>query len=147
MLVLPGVMGSMLDVTDPRGDTDRVWANYARLISGRLGDLALTPAGEPAVPGTQVRTAGIHHGSYLPLLMELDARWEVRSFAYDWRESLDRSATRLDAELRAFGAGGAVHIVAHSMGGLVSRTFAALFSGDLGAPSTIRRRTGAADGW
>jgi hypothetical protein len=128
VLVLPGVMGSMLDVTDPRGDTDRVWANYARLISGRLGDLALTPAGDPAIPGTQVRTAGIHHGSYLPLLMELDARWEVRSFAYDWRESLDRSAARLDGELRAFGAGGAVHIVAHSMGGLVSRTFAALFS-------------------
>ena len=60
--------------------------------------------------------------------MELDARWEVRSFAYDWRESLDRSAARLDGELRAFGAGGAVHIVAHSMGGLVSRTLAALFS-------------------
>jgi CHAT domain len=128
VLVLPGVMGSMLDVTDPRGKTDRVWANYERLISGRLGDLALTPAGDPAIPGTQVRTAGIHHGSYLPLLMELDARWEVRSFAYDWRESLDRSAARLDGELRAFGAGGAVHIVAHSMGGLVSRTFAALFS-------------------
>ena len=141
VLVLPGVMGSMLDVTDPRGDTDRVWTNYARLISGRLGDLALTPAGDPAVPGTQVRTAGIHHGSYLPLLMELDARWEVRSFAYDWRESLDRSATRLDAELRAFGAGGAVHIVAHSMGGLVSRTFAALFS-ETWAPSTIRTTHG-----
>ncbi len=128
VLVLPGVMGSMLDVTDPRGDTDRVWTNYARLISGRLGDLALTPAGDPAVPGTQVRTAGIHQGGYLPLLMELDTRWEVRSFAYDWRESLDRSAARLDGELRAFGAGGAVHIVAHSMGGLVSRTFAALFA-------------------
>ena len=58
VLVLPGVMGSMLDVTDPRGDTDRVWANYARLISGRLGDLALTPAGDPAIPGTP----GPHRG-------------------------------------------------------------------------------------
>ena len=146
MVVLPGVMGSMLDVTDPRRRHGPRWSNYARLISGRLGDLALTPAGEPAVPGTQVRTAGIHHGSYLPLIMELDARWEARSFAYDWRESLDRSATRLDAELRAFGAGGAVHIVAHSMGGLVSRTFAALFSKTWAAIDDPER-TGRADGW
>jgi CHAT domain len=128
VLVLPGVMGSMLDVTDPGGDTDRVWTNYARLIAGRFADLALTPAGDPAVPGTQVRAAGVHHGSYLPLLIELDARWEVRPFPYDWREPLDRTAARLDAEVRAFGAGGPVHIVAHSMGGLVSRTFAALFA-------------------
>jgi hypothetical protein len=126
VLVLPGVMGSTLDVVDRGGEADRVWVSFVRLISGRLADLELTPGGDPAVPGTSVRPAGLDRRAYLPLLVELDRRWEVRPFAYDWRESLERTAARLDGEIRAFGGGGPVHLVAHSMGGLVARTFAAL---------------------
>lgn len=127
VLVLPGIMGTELDSVDRKGDVDRVWINFLRLIDGRIGDLELTPAGEPARPGFHVRTASVHSKTYVPLLMELDTRWNVRPFPFDWREDVDKSATRLDAEIKAFGAGEPVHLVAHSMGGLVSRRFAQRF--------------------
>ena len=123
VLVLPGIMGSLLDVVDKQGDADRIWLNPINLIRGRLEELALTPGGEPATPGTHVQTAGLFREFYIPLLIELDTHWQVRPFAYDWRESIDRSAARLEAEVRAFGNGDPVHLVAHSMGGLVSRRF------------------------
>jgi pimeloyl-ACP methyl ester carboxylesterase len=127
VLVLPGIMGTELDSVDRKGDVDRVWIHFVRLIGGRIGDLELTAAGEPARAGFLVRTAGLHRKTYLPLLMELDTRWHVRPFPFDWREDLDKSAARLDAEVKAFGGGDPVHLVAHSMGGLVSRRFAQLF--------------------
>ena len=127
VLVLPGIMGTELDSVDRKGDVDRIWINFVRLIGGRIGDLELTPAGEPARPGFHVRPAGVHRKTYVPLLMELDTRWHVRPFPFDWREDIDKSAARLDAEVKAFGAGEPVHLVAHSMGGLVSRRFAQLF--------------------
>ncbi len=122
VIVLPGIMGSLLDRVDRRGDAERVWISITRLIGGGMEDLQLTvPDGLPTTPGSSVRTAGVHRGTYLPLLTELDAEWEVRPFAFDWREDMAKSATRLEAEVRAFGAGGPVHLVAHSMGGLVAR--------------------------
>lgn len=127
VLVLPGIMGSELDSVDRKGDADRIWIHFARLIAGRIGDLELTPEGEPARPGLHVRTAGVHRKTYVPLLMELDTSWHVRPFPFDWREDVDKSAARLDAEIKAFGAGEPVHLVAHSMGGLVSRRFAQRF--------------------
>jgi pimeloyl-ACP methyl ester carboxylesterase len=127
VIVLPGVMGSLLDSVDGKGDADRIWINPIRLISGRIGDLRLTLEGEPAVDGMHVRPQGVYKKAYLPLLVELDTRWHVRPFPFDWREDIDRSAARLDGEVKAFGAGEPVHLVAHSMGGLVSRRFIQLF--------------------
>jgi pimeloyl-ACP methyl ester carboxylesterase len=127
VLVLPGIMGTELDSVDRKGDSDRIWINFVRLIAGRIGDLELKADGESARPGVHVRTAGIHRKTYVPLLMELDTRWHVRPFPFDWREDIDKSAARLDGEIKAFGAGEPVHLVAHSMGGLVSRRFIQLF--------------------
>jgi pimeloyl-ACP methyl ester carboxylesterase len=127
VLVLPGIMGTELDSVDRKGDTDRIWINFIRLIAGRIVDLGLNDDGSPAQPGTHVRIAGVHRKTYLPLLLELDTRWDVRPFGFDWREDIDKSAARLDGEIKAFGAGGPLHLVAHSMGGLVSRRFIQLF--------------------
>ena len=126
VVVLPGIMGTELDSVDRKGDVDRIWINFVRLFAGRIRELELTAAGEPARPGFQVRPAGLHRKTYLPMLLELDTRWHVRPFPFDWREDIDKSAARLDAEVKAFGAGEPVHLVAHSMGGLVSRRFAQL---------------------
>ena len=123
VLVLPGIMGSELDSVDAKGDADRIWLNYLRLIRGRIGDLELAADGSPALPGLHVRPAGVHRKTYLSMILELDTRWDVRPFPFDWREDIDKSADRLAAEVRAFGGGGPVHLVAHSMGGLVSRRF------------------------
>ena len=127
VLVLPGIMGTELDSVDRKGDSDRIWINFIRLIAGRIADLELGEDGGPARPGTHVRVAGVHRKTYVPLLMELDARWDVRPFGFDWREDIDKSAARLDGEIKAFGGGDPVHLVAHSMGGLVSRRFIQLF--------------------
>jgi pimeloyl-ACP methyl ester carboxylesterase len=127
VLVLPGIMGTELDAVDGSGDSDRIWINFVRLIAGRIGDLELNAQGRPARPHTHVRTAGLHRKTYTPLLMELDTRWHVRPFPFDWREDVDKSAARLDGEVKAFGGGDPVHLVAHSMGGLVSRRFIQLF--------------------
>jgi pimeloyl-ACP methyl ester carboxylesterase len=126
VLVLPGIMGTELDSVDRTGDVDRIWIHFVRLLAGRIRELELTPAGDPAPPGIHIRPAGLHRKTYVPILLELDTRWHVRPFPFDWREDIDRSAARLDAEVQAFGAGEPVHLVAHSMGGLVSRRFAQL---------------------
>jgi len=123
VLVLPGIMGTELDSVDAKGDADRIWLNYPRLIGGRIGDLELAADGGPAVPGLHVRPAGVHRKTYLPMILELDTRWHVRPFPFDWREDIDKSADRLAGEVQAFGGGAPVHLVAHSMGGLVSRRF------------------------
>ena len=57
------------------------------------------------------------------MLLELDPHWNVRPFPFDWREDVDGSADRLGRRGADFGAGEPVHLVAHSMGGLVSRRF------------------------
>jgi len=123
VLVLPGIMGTELDAVDRKGDVDRIWIDFVRLLAGRIGDLELTPDGNPARAGVQIRPAGLHNLTYVPILLELDTRWHVRPFPFDWREDIDKSAERLDAEITSFGAGDPVHLVAHSMGGLVSRRF------------------------
>ena len=123
VLVLPGIMGSELDSVDRSGEAERIWLNFVKLILGRIADFELTPEGEPAKAGIQIRPAGVHRETYVPILMELDSRWNVRPFAFDWREDIDRSAARLEAEIKAFGAGEPVHLVTHSMGGLVARRF------------------------
>ena len=71
-------------------------------------------------------SAGLN--AYIPLLIELDTQWEVRPFAFDWRKDIRKSAERLAGEIRAFGAGDPVHLVCHSMGGLVSRYVANCFT-------------------
>src|SRR5262249_19560270 len=62
---------------------------------------------------------------YAEMLLGLAAdQWKVQSFAYDWRLDLANSADDLREKIdRWFGASEPVNLVAHSMGGLVSRTF------------------------
>jgi len=122
VVVVHGIMGSMLDVVEPSGDTDRVWVSIPRLVLGRIADLELGPDEQSVKPGYHVRTAGLHRKTYVPLILELDEEWEVRPFAFDWREDIERSAERLAGEIRAWAPGKPVHLVAHSMGGLVSRS-------------------------
>ena len=121
VIVVHGIMGAMLDVVDARGSSERVWLSYTRLCTGRIADLELGADEQPKKPNIRVKTAGLDRGTYLPLLLELDREWEVLPFAYDWREDIERSADHLAAEVRRFGRGEPLHLIAHSMGGLVSR--------------------------
>jgi pimeloyl-ACP methyl ester carboxylesterase len=114
-------MGTNLDAVEAGGDSDRIWVNYFRLMGGRIRELRLTPSGDPPPPPPTIRTSGIHSGTYLPLLLELDTRWHTRPFGYDWRCGVDASTDALAADLRAWTGGEPAHLVVHSMGGLVAR--------------------------
>ncbi len=113
-VVLPGIMGSYLDV---RGK--RVWTRYRRLINGRFLDLHID---NPDVVAT-----GIDGKAYGAIVEFLSETHQVIPFPYDWRLSIEDSGRRLNQKLQEILAGidrsrQPVRIVAHSMGGLVARS-------------------------
>lgn len=114
VLVVPGIMGSQLgfDRAAPL-PRDLLWVDPADISAGRLRALRIGAA--------PVRSMGVVLHSYLRLRLHLVANgFEVDCFDYDWRLGIDELgkllAQRIEADAR-----GPVHLVAHSMGGLVSR--------------------------
>jgi pimeloyl-ACP methyl ester carboxylesterase len=119
VVVTHGITGSELAARDASGDRDKIWVNVFRLLRGRISELRMEPSGKST---TDVEIAGIRV-EYLPLIVELSSRWDVLTFAYDWRENIDISAERLDRAVAHWAGGAPAHVVAHSMGGLVARRF------------------------
>src|SRR5512146_3300143 len=125
LVVLHGIMGGELLAVDRGGVQDRVWLNLLRLIGGCFERLTLDAAGVgPADAKWDVRASGILKKYYGDQLLYLSQEWNVRAFWYDWRLDLKTAAAALDQQLTGwFGARAPVHLVAHSMGGLVARAF------------------------
>lgn len=125
VVVIPGIMGSELTTTDRGGDLDRIWVHLFRLMAGRLDRLRLSGDGRADYdPKYDVRATGILKKYYGELLLSLSETWNVRAFWFDWRKDLSISADELRAHISGwFDDDAPVHIVAHSMGGLVARTF------------------------
>lgn len=123
VILVPGIMGSTLAST--RGsDTDPVWVNFARLALGGVERLRLTPDGERDADSSVTVAAGaLVHLAYARTILWLRARWEVVPFAFDWRKDIDTASDGLARLVREKFPNRPVHIVAHSMGGLVSRNF------------------------
>ena len=127
-VVVPGTMGSALAV---RGKP--VWLSYWALLRGGLGDVGWGTA--------DIEVGDILDDFYGPLLEHLARTHRVEIFPYDWRQSVTVAAKRMaqllegllsDAERTSQ----PVHIVAHSMGGLVTRAMIA----DGGAGTAAWRR-------
>jgi pimeloyl-ACP methyl ester carboxylesterase len=121
VLVLPGIMGSklgrrksLLGLVDY---SDVIWLDPLDMRLGRLADLALRPDGQPQ-KGT--RSVGVLYTFYLRLKLTLDlAGFDADFHDYDWR----RPVRDLGADFARFlnQQSEEVTIVAHSMGGVVSR--------------------------
>ena len=111
VFVLPGIMGSHLNV----GDRE-VWLHYLALLRGGLGDLA-------DVDAANVRPVALVGDAYRELCESLQGSHEVIPFAYDWRRSVTDAARLLAGEVdnALKRTRQPVRIVAHSMGGLVVR--------------------------
>jgi CHAT domain-containing protein len=111
VFVLPGIMGSHLKVR-----ADQVWLNYLTLASGGLGLLA-------DIDSKDVQPMALIGDYYRRLCERLADTHEVIPFAYDWRKSIDDSAKLLAVEVEKTLARTKepVRILAHSMGGLVTR--------------------------
>ncbi len=114
VLILPGIMGSKLGRERKLLPDDVIWIDPVDFAFGRLLELAL-----PSKPG--IVPLGVILLAYLKLKLRLKiAGFDVDFVPFDWRLSLvDLGATlanRLVAESAS-----KVHLVAHSMGGLVAR--------------------------
>lgn len=124
VVVIHGIMGG--ELTAHRGGaSDLIWVKALALLGGKVKRLRLSEDGRSeADPQYQVHASGILKRAYGELLLELADEWNVRAFWYDWRKDLTLAAADLEAKLRIwFGHDAHVHLVAHSMGGLVARTF------------------------
>ncbi len=127
IIFLPGIMGSELSVTAD-GDDDVIWVSFLKLIRGGIAKLQLDKDGaQEADSGLRVRPSGLDKDSYAETVLWLKAYWNVEPFAYDWRKDLDLAADNLKALIETKFKDQPVHLVAHSMGGLVSRNFIRLY--------------------
>jgi len=120
VFVVPGILGSQLGLRrrEPLPD-DVLWLDPHDIQAGRLR--WLDPAqGAPIVP------LGAVLYSHLKLKLRLRAAgFAVTLYDYDWRLDIEALGQDLATRLREH-SGQAVAIVAHSMGGLVSRAALAL---------------------
>ena len=113
--VIPGILGSELGVVRPEPwPADLIWVDAIDIINGRLTELGLAA-------GTRIVPLGVLPPTYAPLQLELRAGGcDVVMHAYDWRRSVLETGRELAARLDADPAP-EIHIIAHSMGGLVAR--------------------------
>jgi len=120
VFVLPGIMGSELSV-----GRDAVWAKVPDLVFGGLGKLRIDAKNvKPTQPIARF---------YGELIQFLAQTHNVVPFAYDWRLPVEQEADRLAQEIRrqfeqARQQKQPVRVLAHSMGGLVTRTMIARHS-------------------
>ncbi|MBS0365963.1 MAG: alpha/beta fold hydrolase [Proteobacteria bacterium] len=115
VIIVPGIMGSQLGLLRPAPlPHDLLWLDPIDIQRGRLAALRL-PGGAPIVP------LGIVTYSYLRLKLALRAQGLAAEFHdYDWRLPVGMLGGDLAQRIRA-AAPQRVALVAHSMGGLVSR--------------------------
>jgi pimeloyl-ACP methyl ester carboxylesterase len=120
VLIVPGIMGSQLGLPRaPPMPHDILWLDPIDIQTGRLAALRLPEA-------SGVLPLGVVLFSYLRLKLALRAHgFAVEFHDYDWRLPVAQSGRALAARLHAL-APARVALVAHSMGGLVSRAALAL---------------------
>ena len=129
VLILPGICGSLLArVHGTRRDT--IWIDWWDILRGRMRELKMPDTGKT------IAATDAHSGTYLKFKLWLQSEgFNVDFHPFDWRRSIPELgaelATRINAE-----AASEVHLVAHSMGGLVAR---AALSADAGQLSKMKR--------
>ena len=127
VFVVPGFGGSQLGRTLPVVGTRIVWVAYDALAVGGPRLLTLGSDGTGGGPGAvlDLTAQGLYPGVYDPLIQRLDKLGlEVWTFGYDWRRSIADLAPLFGQavnQLLADNPGRNLHVVAHSMGGLIAR--------------------------
>lgn len=125
VVVIHGIMGAELSNFDSLAspESSKIWVHYWRIFRGWVERLLLNPDGQTS--RYDVRATGIMQDYYGELVLELLVKnWDAQSFWFDWRKDINASAGELHAKINGwFGMDTPVHIVAHSMGGVVSQAF------------------------
>lgn len=118
VLILPGIMGSRLGSLR-RKASSTLWLHPVAVAGGGLEQLAM--------PGSRsLRALGVMLPGYLKLRLSLEiAGFRAQFHPFDWRGDLDKLARALLRSIERSGEN-KVHIVGHSMGGLIGRLALAL---------------------
>ncbi|MFK7771441.1 MAG: CHAT domain-containing protein [Saprospiraceae bacterium] len=110
VILIPGIMGSNLS----NGDSE-IWIDYLKMASGKLMQLNMG--------NKNVSAKSVVGTAYGKLVVDLSDKYDVVVFPYDWRKSLSDSgkilADKINKELLPTEQ--SIQIIAHSMGGLVTR--------------------------
>lgn len=128
VVLLPGVMGSLL--SSIRGVTTQVWINPLLFVEGKARYLRLAEDGQnEACPEVEMAAVGLERMTYLKMSLALNRKAELFEFPYDWRRPIAENARVLCNCLERWAAGTQrkFTLLAHSMGGLVSRSYMAQF--------------------
>ena len=123
VIVIHGIMGGELSSGASPASSTLIWVNMWRLFRGWLERLLLNDDGRTGK--YTIYPTGIITDYYGEMLLKLHARgWNVQPFWFDWRLDLNLAADELHNKINEwFGKESPVHLIAHSMGGLVARTF------------------------
>ncbi len=114
VVMLPGIMGSNLQVKD-----ERVWINYFRFLGGELTRLVYNDDNN-----RHVKADSLIKTSYKKLADYLSTSYDVVTFPFDWRKPLDECTDAFNfklKELMKFNQ--PIRIIGHSMGGVLVRDF------------------------
>ncbi len=118
VIVIPGIMGSTLGT-----GAEDFWVQMRALNKGAIVDHLKTD-------NTKIKASGVVKKFYDKFCHYLLKDYDVLTLAFDWRKSLEEAATQLRKELekQLKSHDHTIHIVAHSMGGLVVRECMRLYS-------------------
>lgn len=142
VIVLPGIMGSELgrDRKLLPFLTNLIWLDPLDTMLGNIEDLKFDP--DTLKPKDKsIRALGPFPIVYYGLRKTIEAAgFEVETIGFDWRQRLDVLGEFLAEQIKARKEP-TIHIVAHSMGGLVTRAMLKLLkdAGDTATRNRIKR--------
>lgn len=129
VVFIPGIMGTRLELKAPDGSVEEVWPPTP--LETKFGYKRIDKLMKPAVYPTTLISSVLCFQFYSTITNILNNLGFVEGggakklvlFPYDWRQDLFKTADALAAKLDAIQAEKAtkISIVAHSMGGLISR--------------------------
>jgi len=127
VVLLPGIMGSNL--ASIRGVTSLLWINPLMFLKGNARFLRLNADGsDDDCSEVECMPVGLEKLTYLKIGLLLNRQANLHEFPYDWRRPIEYNADLLHTALERWSGGDPGRqftLVAHSMGGLVSRAYMA----------------------
>lgn len=108
IILVPGIMGSKL-----MANGKRAWAHLLGLATGAMSDLE--------IDNPNVEPYDLMGSAYKKFVRSMSNSYNIVPFPYDWRKSVENAADLLALKLKTVldETNKPVHIVAHSLGGLV----------------------------
>jgi len=128
-VLLPGIMGSLL--SSVRGIGALLWLNPAVILDGYINLLNLNEEGTAdASPDVDIVPSGIEKLTYFRIVVTLARESRLFEFPYDWRRALEFNARVLRDSIEKWSAADPHRefvLVGHSMGGMLIRTYLAMY--------------------